>query len=92
MNKRKKSDPIDDVNPEWSTAEVAKATRASALPASLRTKLGLRGPQKAPLKRSTTIRFDAEVLEALKATGRGWQTRVNDAMREWIKTHSTPRS
>ena len=41
----------------------------------------------APLKASTTIRFDADVLAALKATGRGWQTRVNDAMREWVKTH-----
>lgn len=47
---------------------------------------GVRGPQKAPLKQSTTIRFDADVLAALKATGKGWQTRVNDAMREWVKT------
>lgn len=36
----------------------------------------------------TTIRFDADVLAALKASGRGWQTRVNEAMREWIKTHA----
>lgn len=48
---------------------------------------GVRGPQKAPLKKPTTIRFDQDVLEALQATGRGWQTRVNDAMREWVKTH-----
>jgi uncharacterized protein (DUF4415 family) len=47
---------------------------------------GVRGPQKAPLKQATTIRFDADVLAALKATGKGWQTRVNDAMREWVKT------
>lgn len=40
-----------------------------------------RGPQK-PLKRPTTIRPDADVLQSLKATGRGWQTRVNDAIRE----------
>ncbi|MDP4300356.1 BrnA antitoxin family protein [Leptothrix discophora] len=48
---------------------------------------GVRGPQKSPLKQPTTIRFDADVLAALKATGKGWQTRVNDAMREWIKSH-----
>ncbi|MDQ0570017.1 uncharacterized protein (DUF4415 family) [Variovorax paradoxus] len=30
---------------------------------------------------STTIRFDADVLEALKSGGRGWQTRVNDVIR-----------
>ncbi len=49
---------------------------------------GVRGAQKAPLKQPTTIRFDADVLAALKATGRGWQTRVNDAMREWVKARS----
>jgi uncharacterized protein (DUF4415 family) len=42
-----------------------------------------------PRKQSTTIRFDTDVLAALKATGKGWQTRVNEAMREWVKTHSS---
>lgn len=35
-------------------------------------------------KISTTIRFDAEVLNAFKATGDGWQTRINDALKEWL--------
>ena len=48
-----------------------------------------RGPGKAPRKTPTTIRFDPDVLAGLKATGRGWQTRGNDTMREWLKTHST---
>ncbi len=43
---------------------------------------------KTALKVPTTIRFDADVLAALKASGKGWQTRVNDAMREWVKKHS----
>jgi uncharacterized protein (DUF4415 family) len=55
------------------------------LPPALLKTLGIRGPQKSPLKRPTTIRFDADVLDALRATGPGWQTRVNDAMREWVK-------
>lgn len=46
-----------------------------------------RPKSKTPLKVATTIRFDADLLEALKALGRGWQTRVNEAMREWIKSH-----
>lgn len=33
----------------------------------------------------TTIRFDPDVLEGLRATGRGWQTRANDALREWLR-------
>lgn len=56
--------------------------------AELREKLAerrrMRGPQKAPLKVPTTIRFDADVLAALKATGKGWQTRVNQVMRDWL--------
>ena len=44
-------------------------------------------PPKDEPKVSTTIRFDADVLTALRATGKGWQTRVNDAMREWVKAH-----
>jgi uncharacterized protein (DUF4415 family) len=46
-----------------------------------------RPPSARPLKVPTTIRFDADVLAALKATGKGWQTRVNEAMREWAKSH-----
>jgi uncharacterized protein (DUF4415 family) len=40
-----------------------------------------------PLKEPVSIRFDPEVLAGLRALGKGWQTRVNDTMREWLKTH-----
>jgi len=48
-------------------------------------------PPKADAERKvpTTIRFDADVLAALKASGKGWQTRVNEAGREWVKSHPT---
>ena len=39
-------------------------------------------------KEQVSIRFDTDVLSALRATGRGWQTRVNDTMREWLKQRS----
>ncbi|MBF0283142.1 MAG: BrnA antitoxin family protein [Magnetococcales bacterium] len=39
-------------------------------------------------KVSTTVRFDAPVIEAFRATGKGWQTRMNDALVDWLKTHS----
>lgn len=38
-------------------------------------------------KVSTTIRFDAEVLEAFRQQGPGWQTRMNDALKDWLATH-----
>ena len=35
----------------------------------------------------TGIRLDADVVEAFRATGKGWQTRMNSALRDWLKTH-----
>jgi uncharacterized protein (DUF4415 family) len=34
-----------------------------------------------------TVRFDADVIEAFKSAGDGWQTRMNDALKDWLKTH-----
>jgi|WetSurMetagenome_2_1015567.scaffolds.fasta_scaffold764556_1 uncharacterized protein (DUF4415 family) len=45
-------------------------------------------PVAATRKISTTIRFDADVLEAIKATGPGWQTRINDLVRDYVRTHA----
>ena len=45
-----------------------------------------RPPKVGPLKVRTTIRFDADVIAALKATGKGWQTRVNAVMRRYIES------
>jgi uncharacterized protein (DUF4415 family) len=38
-------------------------------------------------KVQTTIRFDEEVVDEFKSTGDGWQTRMNDALRQWIQEH-----
>ncbi|MHB1430125.1 MAG: BrnA antitoxin family protein [Rhodocyclaceae bacterium] len=34
-----------------------------------------------------TVRYDEDVVAAFKATGKGWQTRMNEALREWLKQH-----
>ena len=39
-------------------------------------------------KSITTIRLDDEVLNAFKASSKGWQTRINAALKDWLKTHS----
>jgi len=36
----------------------------------------------------TGIRLDAAIVDTFKATGKGWQTRMNAALRDWLKTHS----
>jgi uncharacterized protein (DUF4415 family) len=45
-------------------------------------------PRLANPKISVTIRYDVEVVEQFRAKGEGWQTRMNDALRDWLKTHS----
>ncbi|MEQ1622903.1 MAG: BrnA antitoxin family protein [Methylococcales bacterium] len=39
-------------------------------------------------KEQVAIRFDKGVLEAFRATGRGWQTRMNVALKAWLKEHA----
>ena len=46
-------------------------------------------PRIANPKLSTTIRLSQDVLDHFKAGGPGWQTRMNDALREWIAKRDT---
>ncbi|MGV3679657.1 MAG: BrnA antitoxin family protein [Acidovorax sp.] len=39
------------------------------------------GTTKADAKVHTTLRLDPDILEAIKAQGAGWQTRINDLLR-----------
>ena len=47
-----------------------------------------RGPNKRPKKEQVAIRYSHDVLAAFRATGRGWQTRMDNALREWVETHA----
>lgn len=44
-------------------------------------------PPAAKPKVSTTIRLSQDVIDHFKAGGRGWQTRIDAALREWIGQH-----
>ncbi len=39
-------------------------------------------------KEQVAIRFDRDILAAFRSTGAGWQTRMNAALKDWLKTHS----
>ena len=43
---------------------------------------GERGPQKAPTKKQVTLRLDKDVIDRFRATGSGWQGRINEALRK----------
>jgi uncharacterized protein (DUF4415 family) len=89
MSKKPNPELISDDNPEWTAEDFDNAVSFSDLPENLQSRLrGVRGPNRLPTKVQTAIRFDADVLTALRATGRGWQTQVNNVMREWLKQRS----
>ena len=44
-------------------------------------------PKAEETKVFTAIRLDADLLGAFKATGKGWQTRINAALRQFIAEH-----
>ena len=46
-----------------------------------------RGKQKDPVKKQLTIRLNSEVVDFFKAQGNGWQSSINKALLEYIKTN-----
>ncbi len=88
MSKKSKPELIDSDNPEWTSQDIKTAMPFASLPATLQSKLRGRGPQKAPPKVSTTIRLSPDVVQAFRAAGDGWQTRIDAALKDWLRTHS----
>ncbi|MDV6346793.1 BrnA antitoxin family protein [Nitrosomonas sp. Is35] len=39
------------------------------------------------IKERITIRLSREVVDTFRATGSGWQTRMDEALMEWIREH-----
>ncbi len=79
-------DEPDDENPEWTEADFARARPVTDFPelVALLQKHGKLGRPPLPAhqrKQRVTLHLDPEVLERLKADGRGWQTRANAALR-----------
>lgn len=58
-------------------AEVLPAELLAVLP---KRKPGQRGPQKTPTKQQVTLRIDTPTLERIRATGPGWQGRINEVL------------
>ncbi|MFP3542675.1 BrnA antitoxin family protein [Rhizobium sp. SIMBA_035] len=77
----------DPDNPEW-TEEDFKNARPFAevfpeLAESIRRARGR--PVMEKPKRQISLRLDPDVIDAFKATGKGWQGRINDVLRKAAK-------
>ena len=75
-NKASTAQDFQDDAPDLSTPEWRKKFAAASVRRG-------RPPITAP-KVSTTIRLDPDIIEAFRAQGRGWQSRINAALREWL--------
>ena len=86
-----KSKPLIDAEGEVRELTIADMKRLrpanEVLSGTLIAKLKLRGPQKTPTKERITIRLSPEVVQPFRATGEGWQTRVDAALKDWLKSH-----
>jgi uncharacterized protein (DUF4415 family) len=71
---------------KFAGAVVVEGGGYAAVQAALaqKRKRGERGAQVGPTKQLVSVRYSPEVLQYFKATGSGWQTRMNDALLEWI--------
>ncbi len=66
-------------------AEMRPATAFKALDEVIRS----RGrPKAGTVKVPVSIRLSPEVVDAFKATGKGWQTRIDEVLKEWVRAHS----
>jgi uncharacterized protein (DUF4415 family) len=66
---------------DWTQGTVSSGGGVASTIAALRRS---RGPAKKPAKEQVAIRLDPDLVGALRASGPGWQTRVNAALREWL--------
>ena len=93
--KKKYSDRPDDENPEWTREDFRRArpvleVAPGIVEAMLRYR-GQRGRQKAPTKQLISLRVDRDVVKALRASGAGWQSRANDALKAYVNRPNAKR-
>lgn len=99
MPRKPNPERLDDEAPEATEEWFAKARPAKDVLADLmgadaakemlKPKRGR--PAASQPKAHVNIRLDADILEAFKDGGAGWQTRINTALRDWLKTRSGTR-
>jgi len=69
----------EDIREMRPAADVLPSELVAVLP---RRRPGERGPGKRPSKKLVTLRLDPDVVEHFRATGPGWQSRINEALRK----------
>ncbi len=74
-------DPDDPAH--WETSSLPRPA-VEAAPHIVQEYRRTRGSQRAPTKEKITVRLDSDIVAHFRQGGRGWQTRLNDALRNSI--------
>jgi uncharacterized protein (DUF4415 family) len=87
-NTASRKDVIDEHGEvaDLSKLEKSDFSALSTLPTSLQAKLKGR-PKAVVTKVRITIRLSPEVVQTFRASGDGWQTRMDAALKDWLKSH-----
>ena len=95
MSKKPNPESIDDDTQEWTTEQIARSRPASEVLPQIfgaqvaKEMLKPRGRSRAAHpKERINIRLSHEVVTHFKSSGDGWQTRVDSALKDWVRTHS----
>ena len=84
MTAKKRSTPATWSDPDDAAPLTAEFFESAKLYKG--NKLQTRGrPKAATTKEPVKLRLDADVLAALRASGDGWQTRINDTLRASLR-------
>lgn len=93
MSKKSNRRKADADNPEWTAADFKRARPAievvPGIVAAYRKRLG-RPPEGTGTKVQVTLRLDPAVIAHFKATGAGWQSRINETLAKAIAPKRRP--
>jgi uncharacterized protein (DUF4415 family) len=74
---------FDDDNPEWTVADFAESKREGNIPEHILAAFPrTRGRPVGTNKQLVSLRIDRDTIENFRATGPGWQSRINDILRK----------
>jgi uncharacterized protein (DUF4415 family) len=73
------------IEPDLSQPEDKEGTAAEFLAAITKKRAGR--PISATHKTPLSLRLSDDVVELFKSTGKGWQMRINEALREYVREH-----
>jgi uncharacterized protein (DUF4415 family) len=76
---------LDPDAPEWTDEDWARARPMREVsPEIVEWYNRTRGKQKKPPKVLVSLRLDSDLVETLRASGRGWQSRANEMLKKAV--------